>query len=84
MYVLKRPNTLENVTLVDWAASYDSPQKPFVKKSKDIDTDNLPLETADDEENNDELSDCANEAMQNTIQPKPKQRLNPRIIRSVC
>ena len=42
------------------------------------------METADDEENNDEHPDCANEAMQNTIQPKPKQRLNPRIIRSVC
>ena len=58
MYVLKRPNTLENVTLVDWTASYYSPQKPFVKKSKDIDTDNLPLETADDEKNNGELPDC--------------------------
>lgn len=58
MYVLKRPNTLENVTLIDWTASYDSPQKPFVEKSKDIDTDNIPLETADNEENNDELPYC--------------------------
>ena len=54
-----------------------------MKKSKDIDTDNLPLEAADDEENDDELPDCANEAMQNIKQSKPKQHLKPRIIRSV-
>ena len=47
---IKRPSSLENVTLADWAALYDSPQKPFVKKSKDINKDNLPLERADDEE----------------------------------
>ena len=82
---IKRPSSLENVnnTLADWAALYDSRQKPFVKKSEDIDTDNLPLETADDEENDDELPDCANEAMQNIKQSKPKQRIRPRIIRSV-
>ena len=74
---MKRPSSLENVTLADWAALYDSPQKPFVKKSKDINKDNLPLERADDEENDDELTDCANEAMQNTKQPKPKQCLKP-------
>ena len=80
---MKRPSNLENVTLADWAVLYDSRQKPFIKKSKDIDTDNRPLETADDDENDDELPDCANEAMQNTKQSKPKQRLKPRIIRSV-
>ena len=37
------------------------------------------METADDEEN-DELPDCANEAVQNTKQSKPKQCLNPRIV----
>ena len=74
---MKIPSSLENVTLADWAALYDSPQKPFVKKSKDINKDNLPLERADDEENDDELPDCANEAMQNTKQPKPKQCLKP-------
>ena len=52
-------------------------------KLKDVDTDNLPLETADDEENDDELPDCVNELMQNTKQSKRKQRLKPRIIRSV-
>ena len=30
-WYMKRPNSLENVTLADWAALYDSPQKPFVK-----------------------------------------------------
>ena len=55
---MKIPSSLENVTLADWAALYDSPQKPFVKKSKDINKDNLPLERADDEENDDELPDC--------------------------
>ena len=74
---MKRPSSLENVTLADWAALYDSPQKPFVKKSKDIDTDNIPLEAADDEENAVELPDCANEAMQNIKQSKPKQCLKP-------
>ena len=77
---MKRPSSLENVTLADWAALYDSRQKPFVKKLKDIDTDNLQLETADDEENDDELPDCANEVMQNIKQSKPKQCLKPRII----
>ena len=77
---MKRPSSLENVTLADWAALYDSPQKPFVKKSKDIDTDNIPLEAADDEGNDDELPDCANEAMQNIKQSKPKQHLKPRIL----
>ena len=80
---MTRPSNLENVTLADWAALYDRPQKPFLKKSKDIDTDNLPLETGDDEENDDELPKCAYEAMQNTKQLKQKQRLKPRIIRSV-
>ena len=80
---MTRPSNLEMVTLADWAALYDTPRKPFVKKSKDIDTDNLPLETGNDEENDDELPNYANEAMQNTKQSKPKQRLKPRIIRSV-
>ena len=29
---IQRPACLENVTLADWAALYDSPQKPFTKK----------------------------------------------------
>lgn len=51
---IQRPVSLENISLADWAALYDSCQKPFTKKSKNIDTDNLPLETLDDDENNDD------------------------------
>ena len=80
---MKRLNCLENITLADWTALYDSPKKPFVKKSRDIDTVHLTLETADDEENDDELPDYVNEAMQNTKQSKQKQCLKPRIITSV-
>ena len=31
---MKRPSSLENVTLADWAALYDTRQKPFVKSQK--------------------------------------------------
>ena len=80
----QRPTSLENISLADWAALYDSCQKPFIKKSNSTDTDNLPLETLDDDENNDdELLDCTKEAIQIEKQGKPKQRLKPRIIRSV-
>ena len=60
---------------------YDSCQKSFTKKSKSVD--NLPLETLDDEINDDELLDCAKETMQIEKQGKAKKRLSPRIIRSV-
>ena len=79
----QRPACLENITLADWAALYDSCQKSFTKKSKSVDVDNLPLETLDDEINDDELLDCAKETMQIEKQGKPKKRLKPRIIRSV-
>ena len=79
----QRPACLENITLADWAALYDSCQKSFTKKSKSVDVDNLPLETLDDEINDDELLDCAKETMQIEKQGKPKKRLRPRIIRSV-
>ena len=55
-----------------------------MKKSKSTDLDNLPLETIDDDENNDdELFDCAKESTQVGKPGKPKQHLKPRIIRSV-
>ena len=79
---IQRPACLENVTLADWAALYDSCQKSFTKKSKSVDVDNLPLET-DDEINDDELLDCAKETLQIQKQGKPKKRFKPRIIRSV-
>ena len=79
---IQRPACLENVTLADWAALYDSCQS-FTKKSKSVDVNNLPLETLDDEINDDELLDCAKETLQIQKQGKPKTRLKPRIIRSV-
>ena len=80
----QRPASFENISLADWAALYDSCQKPFMKKSKSTDLDNLPLETRDDDENNDdELFDCAKESTQVGKPGKPKQHLKPRIIRSV-
>ena len=81
---IQRPANLENVSLADWAALYDSCQKQFMKKSKTIDTDNLPLETLDDYENNDdELLDCVDKAKRPEKQENPKQHSTPRIIRSV-
>ena len=80
----QRPASFENISLADWAALYDSCQKPFMKKSISTDLDNLPLETRDDDENNDdELFDCAKESTQVGKPGKPKQHLKPRIIRSV-
>ena len=80
----QRPASFENISLADWAALYDSCQKPFMKKSKSTDLDNLPLETRDNDENNDdELFDCAKESTQVGKPGKPKQHLKPRIIRSV-
>lgn len=81
---IQRPANHENVSLADWAALYDSCQKQFKKKSKTIDTDNLPLVTLDEDENNDdELLDCADKAQRAEKQENPKQHLVPRIIRSV-
>lgn len=71
----KRPFSLEQLTLADWAAWYDSCRKPYVKKLFQNDADNLPLETANDDENDDELCD------ENTISKKHnKKRSKARII----
>ena len=45
----KRPASLEQVTLADWAAWYDSSGKQYVRQSNEFDTDNLLLETAIDD-----------------------------------
>ena len=37
---VQRPACLENVTLADWAALYDSCHKSFTKKSKSVNVDN--------------------------------------------
>ena len=51
----KRTASLEHLTLADWAAWYDLTGKPFVKKSFLNESDNLPLETANDDDNDNEL-----------------------------
>ena len=50
----KRPAKLEHLTLADWAAWYDLPGKPYVKKSFETDTDDLLLETSISEQENDD------------------------------
>ena len=47
---IKRPVSLEHSSLADWAAWYDSSRKPYVKESFNINTDDLPLETANDDD----------------------------------
>lgn len=72
------PNSLEHLTLADWAAWYDSSAQPYVKTSFENDTDRLPRETTNREENDDEISN------ENTITEKRnKKRARPKIIRSV-
>ena len=72
----KRPFTLEHLTLADWAAWYDSSGKPYIKKSFQNDTDNLPFATASG--NNDD--DLCNEL---SDEKKNKKRSIARVIRSV-
>ena len=75
---IQRPTALENVSLADWAALFDSHQKPFKKKSKNIDRDNLPLETLDNDENNDdEIITNSKETTPNGNHEKPKQYSKP-------
>ena len=55
------PVSLENASLADWAAWYNSSDKSYHKKSTKLDIDNLPLETLDNDDNNDdELCDDIN------------------------
>ena len=74
---IQRPTALENVSLADWASHYDSHQKPFKKKSKSVDRDNLPVETLDDDENNDDDIMNSKETIANGNQEKPKQCSKP-------
>ena len=80
---IERPTSMENVTLADWAALYDSPKNSFKKNCKSFDSDNLLLETGKDDDNDDEFTDFVDKAKHNAKNAKPKQRLKPRIIRSV-
>ena len=74
---IKRPAKLENLSLADWAAWYDSTGKPYVKPSRELDIDNYPLET-----NLGDINDDDNE--ENESEQKSKRRSKARIIRSVC
>ncbi len=52
---VERPDILQNVTLADWAAWYDTcGQNNYRKTNKKVDIDNLQVET-EDENNDDEL-----------------------------
>ena len=74
---VKRPFSLEHLTLADWVAWYDLSQKPYVKKSSQNDTDKLPLETGTDE-NDDTLPDESRSNKETN-----RKRSSARIIRSV-
>ena len=80
----ERPASLQNATLADWAAWYDS-SKHFKKKTKitQIDLDNFPTESLIDEETNDD--DVCDDNITDKSQAKGgiKKRTNSRVIRSV-
>ena len=75
---IKRPASLEHLTLADWAAWYDNTGKPYVKQSYELDNDNLLQETAIDDVNDDD-----NEPSEKKSSSKTKKRTKARIIRSV-
>ena len=58
----KRSASLEHVSLADWAAWYDSCGKPYIKKTHELDIDNLPIETnltyANDDDEEDKEEPC--------------------------
>ena len=80
----ERPASLQNATLADWAAWYDS-SKHVKKKTKitQIDLDNFPTESLIDEETDDD--DVCDDNMTDKSQAKGgiKKRTNSRVIRSV-
>ena len=77
------PPHLEQCSLADYAAWYDSSEQ-YVKQSIQTDTDNLPLETGNNDENDDD-SEINNNLSheQNLNCKKIKKRLKARIIKSV-
>ena len=80
----ERPVSLQYVTLADWAAWYDSSSKHYQKQSNatQIDLDNLPLESLNDDETNDD-DFCDNMTDKLKTQRGIKKRTNSRVIRSV-
>ena len=78
---IERPVSLRNITLADWAAWYDSCRKPYDRTNKKLDKDQLPVETTNDEINEDDLCD---DRVSCTVMTKSrvKKQLKARIIRS--
>ena len=74
---IERPASLQNVTLADWAAWYDSCRKHSEGDTKKLDVDRLPFEPADDENNDDDLCDDIEKPTN-----KMRKRSEARIIRS--
>ena len=80
---VERPASLQNITLADWAAWYDSCGKAYQNTPAKLDIDHLPNETLILDENDDELSDNDNTDNCKTKITNVKKRTNARIIRSV-
>ncbi len=79
---VERPDFMQNVTLANWAAWYDScGLKSYRKTNKKPDIDNLPIEN-EDENNDDELMDNT-PGMTSTLSKAVKKRTEAQIIRSV-
>ena len=79
---IERPECMQNTTLADWAAWYDScGKKGYRKTSKKCDVDNLLLEN-EEEQNDDELvNDSPGASLSRS--KELKKRTEARIIRSV-
>ena len=80
---IERPVSLQNITLADWAAWYDScSTQKYKKVQKKADVDNLLLET-EDKNNDDELGSDENSFTSDPLNKTIKKRSQARIIRSV-
>ena len=81
----ERPASLQNVTLADWAAWYDCCGKqPNRQKSPKPDIDQLPLESLDNDTNDDDqICDDEPTTLNNNAKSTVKKRSQARIIRSV-
>ena len=70
---------LENLTLADWAAWYDNcSSKPYVKETREIDIDGLPLQNYIDDEQNDDDDEFIK-----TTSSKTRRHSKARVLRSV-
>ena len=78
---IERPQCMQNITLADWAAWYDScGKKGYRKTSKKCDVDNLLLQNEEEENDDDLLNDNPGVS---TGDKELKKRTQARIIRSV-